>query len=315
MRRALGLSGCTAVCGAFAAALVANAPRAETVSPHSGMQLDALVLRAPHTPRVHFPQSRFVMGSSPNEAEWLINACLGEIHARSCLRMDISNEGPRRKVQQSEFWLDRFEVTVQQYDRCVAAGRCNPVPYYSGAQRFRQPDYPVSLVTWFDARDYCNFAGGQLPTEAQWERAARGIKGRRYPWGNLYNSHLSNHGRLAWSDTDRDDGFVELAPVGSFPDGATTEQVFDLAGNVEEWTFDRYAERYDAKDVIDPTGPPAGSGLTYRSVRGGSYISPRVRLRGASRTTAAPDARDASRGFRCARVRPVPTAPHAPESQ
>jgi formylglycine-generating enzyme required for sulfatase activity len=181
----------------------------------------------------------------------------------------------------------------------VRAQRCEPAPYYKGARRFEKPEHPVSLVTWDDARDYCRFVGAHLPTEAQWEYAARGTGGRRYPWGNAYNPRRSNHGQLRWDETDGSDGFVELAPVGSFPSGRTPDGVYDLAGNVEEWTWDRYDVEYDPTDLKDPVGAKGGA-ESLRSVRGGSYTSPRVRLRGSSRTGQWPQTRDVTRGFRCA---------------
>src|ERR1700759_5060883 len=96
-----------------------------------------------------------------------------------------------------------------------------------GAQRFNRPNFPVTFVTFDDAQRYCAFQGGRLPTEAEFERAARGVARRAFPWGQSYHSKLSNHGRLGVDATDSSDGFAELSPVGSFPDGATPEGVLD----------------------------------------------------------------------------------------
>jgi formylglycine-generating enzyme required for sulfatase activity len=260
-----------------------------------------LGLTSPLPPRTYFARSRFEMGSTADEKTRAFTDCVLEIYGHTCQGSDFDDEGPVRHVELSPFWLDRHEVTVAEYERCVGAHRCVAVPYFKGGERFRRAHLPVSLVTWHEARDYCAFAGGRLPTEAEWERAARGRHSRRYPWGNAYNPRVSNHGRLAFDSSDAVDGFAELAPVGAFPDGATPERVFDLAGNVEEWTWDRYADEYDADDTSDPRGPPVTSGEVERSVRGGSFTSPQVHLRTAARAFALPTERDITRGFRCAR--------------
>jgi formylglycine-generating enzyme required for sulfatase activity len=201
------------------------------------------------------------------------------------------------EVYLSSYAIDRTEVTVASYRRCVDAGYCAAPPFAEGGMRFDRPSYPVTLVSWQDAVTYCAWAGGRLPTEAEWERAARGPSSRRYPWGNVYDPFVLNHGRLDRDALDASDGFLELAPVGSFPDGRTPDGIADMAGNVEEWVADYFAPEYPKESVVDPKGPETGE---ERVVRGGSYWHGRSRVRSAAREKDSATSRRPWRGFRCA---------------
>jgi len=280
---------------------------------------DGLVLlRTPGPDRVLLRAGAFRMGSD-DTAEGLA-LCKSEEHGNdhTCREEWFAAEQAAHEVYLSSFWLDRTEVTVARYRECVAAGPCPAPPYEEGGERFDRPDYPVVLVSWNEARVFCEWAGGRLPTEAEWERAARGLerkpdtpprpddppgpKGRRFPWGDVYNPFLSNHGAFSFEELDARDGFLEIAPVGSFPDGRTPDGIDDLAGNVQEWVADWFATEYPAADAVNPKGPDIGE---RRVVRGGSYMHGPAWLRSAARDKASPGERTSWIGFRCARdVRP-----------
>lgn len=256
-------------------------------------------LRAPGPVMVRLAATRFVMGSTPAEVVGATALC-GRGSVR-CEPSDFADELPAHPVRVASFRIDRTEVTVAAYRRCVDARRCREPPYAEGAARFDRPELPVVLVTRDDAAAYCAFRGARLPTEAEWERAARGPRSRRFPWGRSFHGALANHGRAGLDRTERRDGYAELAPVGSFPGGRTVEGVLDLAGNASEWVADWYRPTYPSSAVRDPRGPaapgPNGTGV----VRGGDFESPAAWLRGAARREADVTARVANVGFRCAR--------------
>jgi len=263
-----------------------------------------VVLRLPLEGRVAIPGGSFVMGSSPLEIQRAVLSCRGEQLGVLCdaerVGSQFKAEGPPHEVTLSPYALDRTEVTVARYGRCVATGACIAPTRGAHDARFDRPELPVTYVDWDAATAFCAWAGGRLPTEAEWEFAARGAAERAYPWGDVYNPYLCNHGAFASDATDATDGFTGLAPVGSFLDGATPLGVLDLAGNVAEWVSDRFDDRpdgegYPAASQVNPKGPAYGAGHV---VRGGSYASGSAWLRGASRTVAIGSS--AEIGFRCA---------------
>ncbi len=257
-------------------------------------------LRAPASRMILVQKSTFAMGSTPLETIQALSLCASQPLPNHCSPDQFSDEQPAHPVKLSSYWLDRTEVTVAAYERCVALRRCPPIPFGRGARRFDKPRYPVSFVRHADAKKYCAFRRARLPTEAEFERAMRGGSGRTYPWGKIYNSRVSNHGRLGVDRTDGTDGYRELAPVASYASGRTPDGFLDLSGNVTEWVEDRYGP-YSHDVAIDPSGPPPGGVTTARVVRGGSFVHGPSSLRASAR-----DQRDAASrvpfiGFRCAR--------------
>lgn len=266
-----------------------------------GMDSTISVLRTPSPESILIRAGTFTMGSDEATILDAMATCRLEPAGRedeACSPERFLHEYAPHQVYLSDFWIDRTEVTVARYRQCVAAGRCNEPPYASGGQRFDQPNFPVVFVTWGEAQTFCAWAGGRLPTEAEWERAAKGMNQRAYPWGNVYNPLLSNHGRLGWDPLDPGDGFLELAPVDSFIDGRTADGLADLSGNVEEWVSDYYATEFPKASALNPQGPERGDD---RVIKGGSFMSSRPWLRSSARAHEPPNVRRSVRGFRCAR--------------
>jgi len=249
------------------------------------------VLRAPASTMIRVPRSRFVVGSTPDQVLAAMLSCSREPLAYRCNERSFSNELPAETAALPPFLLDRNEVTRGDFERCVARGACERLMDTAPLDP-ADADLPVTMVRAEDAEAYCRSRGARLPSEREVERATRGTQGRIYPWGNLWNGKLANHGRLGLDPSDDTDGFAELAPVGSFASGRTPEGFFDLAGNAAEWTSDEYGER---------SGTPSPAAGGARVVRGGHYLNGHAWLRGAARGALAPGERAPTTGFRCAR--------------
>ena len=205
----------------------------------------------------------------------------------------LPNVRPMRRVQLSSFWIDRHEVTNAQYRRCVEAGICSPPKTREAFDDSQRTNHPVTNVTWTQARVYCQWLGKRLPTEAEWEKAARGADGRRYPWGN------GEEAIKTWlKERDPRSGSNGPAPVGSVPETASPYGVDDLVGNVWEWVKDWYAEDfYMMAPSHDPQGPPRGS---FRVLRGGDWSQSPLELRASYRGWDEMTYWGPTLGFRCA---------------
>jgi formylglycine-generating enzyme required for sulfatase activity len=212
--------------------------------------------------------------------------------------MGDDEEAPLREVFVSAFYIDEHEVTVGRYARFIEATGAVALPDGWQSERDSDPGtLPVVGIDWHDADAYCRWAGRRLPTDAEWEKAARGPDGRPYPWGDAAPAPRHAHfGRPFEADAYE----AGLAPVGSYPDGRSPYGVHDLAGNASEWVADWHTDSYVRGDVPDPTGPAEG---TAKVIRGGGWYDPPERLKASRRMFAEPRHFSDDIGFRCARDR------------
>jgi formylglycine-generating enzyme required for sulfatase activity len=211
-----------------------------------------------------------------------------------------SDELPEHEVTLSSYKIDQHEITYAQYDSCVQSGKCTKAHYDDNSclvwngQRFqktivplgyRDPSYPVVCVSWHQAQTFCRSKGMKLPTEAQWEYAARAGERNRYSWGNAAPTNercpMANNGPES---------------IGSYQPNKWG--LYDMTGNVWEWTIDFYEKGYySISETQNPTGPGAG---LYRVIRGGGWYSGAPQLKISNRHWFSPDFSEASLGFRCA---------------
>jgi formylglycine-generating enzyme required for sulfatase activity len=213
-----------------------------------------------------------------------------------------NNENPYHRIYLDNYYINKYEVTNAEYRNCVAAGGCKEP---EGEDRYRNlswDNHPVVGVSWFYAADYCKWAGKRLPTEAEWEKAARGTDGRVYPWG--YENANCNYAVICQLTSNRSWNYgcdrKSTWPVGSKPNGASPYGVMDMAGNVGEWVNDWYGEDYyNNSPAQNPLGSRSGKN---RVLRGGSWYSDPYALRTSSRQlNSEPERKSEDLGFRCVR--------------
>ncbi len=201
------------------------------------------------------------------------------------------DEKPQKTQFLEAFLIDKYEVTNQRYMRFVEeTGYRAPTSRYGGMEAFQSPAFPVVYVSWYDASSFCKWEGKRLPTESEWEKAARGPEAFIWPWGNDMNSRYANV-------KGEGDGVKYTAKVGAFKTDQSMYGALDMGGNVREWVndwYDQYAYRdYDSVEVINAATP------TTRSLRGGSWTDSMMNARATARFKMLPKYRDTAIGFRC----------------
>ncbi len=226
--------------------------------------------------------------TSPPEGMALIPA--GEFRMGSPQAIGEDDEHPQHSVYLKSFFMDVTEVTQEDYEKVMGK---NP-------SHFKGKNLPVEKVTWSEARAHCQTLGKRLPTEAEWEKAARGSRNLDFSWGSEVKSKAGNfcdnQCDKKWKSIQFEDGYKNTSPVKSY--SPNDYGLFDMSGNVYEWVKDWYhKDTYKESPYENPKGPETG---TFRVIRGGAWdISP-VALRNAYRFGLAPDSRSYSVGFRCA---------------
>lgn len=274
---------------------------------------------------VYVPSGEFEMGNAG--IQWVWN---GGLHLGDLGLQVYTDESPRHTVYLDPFWIDQTEVTVAMFREFVAATGYQTAaerdgwaaPYKAGPKEEEWPhvagadwlhprgpdstamdDHPVVQVSWEDAAAYCQWAGGQLPSEAQWEKAARGLDVRLWPWGDTYAGDRGNFCDAGCPverhrDTRNEDGYAFTAPAGSHPEGASPFGALDMAGNVWEWVADWYdADYYHQSPYANPQGPLVGE---ERAQRGGAWYDNQSWVRTTVRHATPPWVRCDDLGFRCA---------------
>lgn len=206
-----------------------------------------------------------------------------------------ADEQPVHRVYLDAFYMDKYHVTVGQYAKYLEATDMEAPPEWDIMNQPHHQKRPVVNVSWFDAATYCKWAGKRLPTEAEWEKAARGTDGRLYPWGNEPPTRLhANFGKKQWAN------HMALVPVGMFEMGKSPYGIYDMAGNAWEWVNDWYDHDYYQKSPAkNPQGPAKGKS---KVVRGGNWLYIQEFLRSSFRFNAEPSGRQFGYGFRCAKT-------------
>jgi len=251
---------------------------------------------------VFVPAGEFTMGSDADDA---LAEC--QKFRSDCQRDWFTDEEPPHSVHVDDFWIDQTEVTNRMYALCVEAGVCQEPTstgsethsnYYGNAEF---DNYPVILADWSMAKTYCEWAGRRLPTEAEWEKAARGENASVYPWGDTFDGSLVNFCDTNCSsplpNKSFNDGFADVAPVGSYPSGKSVYGALDMAGNVLEWVSSLYKPYpYDATD-----GRENLDSSDTRVLRGGTWLGDQDGVRSTVRIESISSNSNNFIGFRCSR--------------
>jgi formylglycine-generating enzyme required for sulfatase activity len=273
---------------------------------------------------VFIPGGEYTLGSNDEDIEWAVQQC--SKFMPECSASSFEHEKPLHTVWLDAFWIDQTEITVAMFSEFIEA-----TGYQTEAERVQyslifdeeewvltrdldwkhpyEPDEPaadsdpVVHVSWYDAWSYCQWADRRLPTEAEWEAAARGDDLRRFPWGDtlpigtMVNLADRNAEDTPWRNEAVDDGFVAAAPAGSYEDGASPFGVLNMGGNVQEWVYDTYSSNFNLPDDAEnPFNVSVGRG---RVIRGGSFATIITSARAARRSWSDPATTSNDYGFRC----------------
>jgi formylglycine-generating enzyme required for sulfatase activity len=219
---------------------------------------------------------------------------------------EFGDARPIHTVYLGSYWIDQTEVTNAQYAACTAAGTCAPPESSSSSTRGNYHgnpdfgDYPVVMISWEDANTYCNWRDARLPTEAEWEKAARGTGAPTYPWGSGLSWTYPWEDEVSCNQANFLGCKGDTTAVGVFVAGASSYGALDMAGNVLEWVADWYdADYYSSSDAnTNPMGPSSGD---YRVLRGGAWHNSVKYIRAAYRFRGRPDGSEDYIGFRCVR--------------
>lgn len=252
-------------------------------------------IQKPADDMVLIPAGEFKMGSTEEQINNAFEMCKTE-EGNYCISEDYFVEYPQRIVKLGAFYIDRKEASNSEFTRFIkATGKAIITERYAADIHLNGDNQPVVGLSWYEANDYCVWLNKRLPTEEEWERAARGADGRIWPWGNAWDIARANHGIGGAPGLDSSDGYEYTAPVGTEL-GLGPEGVLNIAGNVSEWVDDDF-KPYLGNDKYGNEQ----YGLFNKVVRGGSYNLSAADIRTAYREYAPPEMSDETLGFRCAK--------------
>jgi formylglycine-generating enzyme required for sulfatase activity len=252
---------------------------------------------------VNVPAGEFQIGTAETEARELYNRCLKDFNKpQDCKLEYFTDESPPLNVFVDEFWIDDIEVTQAAYDECVKAKACRAILLTPPS---KGPNFPAVGVRWSDAEGYCQWRGKRLPSEAEWEKAARWDPRSkvtyRYPWGNEKPTcQKAHYGRdPQWSNECQGDGKPDLAEVTSYEEGKSSVGAYNMVGNAWELVYDNYRPR-SASDSTNNPRYGAGQPSHLKTIKGGGWGLHSVWMRPADRYSVAENTYEPSVGFRCA---------------